>query len=196
MRLVLVRHGATMDVYGQHTGLTDIPLTPDGIAQAERAARLVRILMGDNFESATLYSSPLGRAVVTAGVIFGEDRQPVLTDDLLEFDYGDYEGLTPAEVRALKPGWDIWRDGCPNGETCQQVGDHVDRFLDRIDADETTIAVAHGHVIRILAARAVGLAPEQGRIFTLDTATVSVIEDVPGKRVVKVWNLDPGLVAE
>lgn len=198
MKLILVRHGATeWSVTGQHTGTTDIPLTSEGVIQGRRAALAVAKLLGDEMESVPIFSSPLGRARITAGLVFGEDRPLRIDGDLTEYNYGRYEGLTPAQIRDIAPGWDIWRDGCPDGETCEMVGNRVDRFLLAAEAAGPTVAaVAHGHLIRILAARAVGLPPEQGQIFTLDTATVSVIEDVRGKRVLKIWNLDPRLLAE
>jgi broad specificity phosphatase PhoE len=194
MKLLIVRHGATeWSVTGQHTGMTDIPLTDAGVGQAHVAARVVRNLVGDELDTATVYTSPLQRAQVTAEIVLGKDRdQFAVSDDLREYDYGDYEGLTPEQVRELQPGWDIWADGCPGGETTQQVGDRADSFLSSIaDVDGLIVAFAHGHIIRIVAARAVGLEAVQGKIFTLGTAALSIIEDVRGKRVVKLWNLEP-----
>ncbi|GGB29188.1 phosphoglycerate mutase [Flexivirga endophytica] len=197
MKLLLVRHGETgWSVTGQHTGLTDIPLTPNGLEQATSAGNAARVVLGDEFALASAFSSPLSRARVTAESVMGADRPIGLCDELLELDYGEYEGLTPSEIRARRAGWDIWADGCPGGETVEAVGDRVDRFLAMIEDVPTVIAFAHGHVIRILAARAVGLPARCGQIFTLDTATVSLIADVRGKRVVKMWNVDPMLVAE
>ena len=197
MKLLLVRHGATeWSATGQHTGSTDIPLTPIGVAQAGLAARAVEVVVGQELAAARVYSSPMSRALVTAHRVVGDDYPIVVTSDLLEYNYGDYEGLTPAQIRGRRPGWDIWRDGCPGGEQPEEVGARADLFLDAIAANPgLTIAFAHGHIIRILAARALGLTATQGQIFTLDTATLSLIEDVRGKRVIKLWNLDPRWVS-
>jgi broad specificity phosphatase PhoE len=197
MKLLLVRHGATAwSATGQHTGSTDIPLTPLGIAQAGLAARAVEIVIGPELAAATVYSSPMSRALVTAYRVVGDEHPVVVTTDLLEYNYGEYEGLTPTQIRDRRPGWDIWRDGCPGGEQPEDVGARADLFLDAIAANQgLTIAFAHGHIIRILAARALGLTASQGQIFTLDTATLSLIEDVRGKRVIKLWNLDPQWIA-
>jgi broad specificity phosphatase PhoE len=193
MRLVLVRHGATdWSVTGQHTGVTDLPLTDLGLAQADSAAQAVRVIAGADLSSAVVYSSPMSRALVTAHRVVGGSYRVNVTDDLREYDYGDYEGRTPSEIRERRPGWDIWTDGCPGGEQPEDVGERADHFLAMVAAVPTLcIAFAHGHIIRIIAARAVGLPANRGQIFTLDTATVSLIADVRGKRVIKLWNLDP-----
>lgn len=180
---------------GQHTGKSDIPLTPLGLDQAELAKIAALRVLGEELEAANVYSSPLSRALVTARCVVG-DREIEISDHLLEFNYGDYEGLTPSQVRDKRPGWDIWRDGCPNGETPELVGKRADSFLALLDQKSVNVAFAHGHIIRILAARAVGLEARQGRIFTLDTATVSLIEDVRGIRVIKLWNLDPTILGD
>ena len=197
MQLLLVRHGETAwSVTGQHTGLTDIPLTANGYEQAAGAANAARLLLGDEFARASVFSSPLSRARITGESVVGPGRRIQVCEELLELDYGEYEGLTPAEIRHERPGWDIWTDGCPGGETVEAVGDRVDRFLQKIEDAPTNIAFAHGHVIRILAARAVGLPARSGQAFTLDTATVSLIADVRGKRVIKMWNVDPRLLSD
>lgn len=194
MKLVLIRHGATAwSVSGQHTGRTDLALLPEGVEQATRAVGNVRSVLGSDWETATVISSPLQRAHTTAGLIFGADR--VSTDDnLQEMHYGDYEGLTTPEIRANRPSWDLWRDGCPNGESTEQVGVRCDAFLAAhvpsvIGAPGTIAVVAHAHLLRILAARVLGLSASQGRLFTLHTAATSVIEDVRGNRCVSLWNL-------
>lgn len=193
MKLLLVRHGATeWSVTGQHTGLTDLPLTSLGHEQIACAARAVRKLHADELPDASLFSSPLQRARDTAAAISAGQLACVESDDLLECNYGDFEGLTPAQIQAIRPGWDIWRDGCPNGESMPEVGARVDAFLTRVETlDGLVIAVAHGHVLRVVAARAVGLDAQQAHVFTLDTATLSLVEDVRGKRVIRRWNLDP-----
>jgi len=197
MKLLLVRHGATeWSATGQHTGITDIPLTELGLRQAHQAGRGVARLAGDTLSVATIYTSPLQRAMLTAQIVTDRPREDfVITTDLLEYNYGDYEGLTPEEIRGLRPGWDIWRDGCPGGETTVEVGARAKAFLGTIEKhNELVVAFAHGHIIRILAACAVGLEPALGQIFTLNTATLSIIEDVRGKRVIKLWNFDPHLI--
>ena len=191
MQLFLMRHGETeWSRTGQHTGTTDLALLADGLAQAEAlAAVLARRL--DGRPLAAVYASPLKRARQTAAIAL--PGQPVELDaDLREFDYGDYESLTTAEIRGRAPGWNIWRDGCPNGETTPEVGRRADRFLERCARIDGQIAVfSHGHMLRILGARALSLAPEQGRLFALDTASLSIIEDLRGVPVVALWNLTP-----
>jgi broad specificity phosphatase PhoE len=194
LKLVLIRHGATAwSVSGQHTGRTDLALLPEGIEQATRAVANVRAVLGSEWETAKVMSSPLQRAHTTAGLIFGADRVSV-DENLLEMHYGDYEGLTSAEIRANRPGWDLWRDGNPNGETTDQVGARCDAFLaahvpSAIGSVGTIAVVAHAHLLRILAARTLALPAAQGRLFTLHTAATSVIEDVRGNRCVSLWNL-------
>jgi probable phosphoglycerate mutase len=196
MKLVLVRHGATeWSATGQHTGRTDIPLTGAGIEQAKLAKRGLEALMGAEFSEALVFSSPLSRAFDTARLVMGDQRHITVSEDLREFDYGDYEGMTPAAIRELRPDWDIWEDGCPSGEDVESVGRRADSFLQAIDrADSVNVAFAHGHIIRILGARAVGLHAVQARIFTLNTAAISIVNDVRGIRVVELWNLDPAVL--
>lgn len=194
MKLVLIRHGATAwSISGQHTGRSDIALLPEGIDQATRAIPNVRAVLGSDWETATVISSPLQRAHKTAKIIFGTDRVAV-DDNLLEMHYGDYDGLTSVEIRADRPNWDLWRDGSPNGETIDQVSARCDAFLAAhvpavVGTPGTVAVVAHAHLLRILAARALQLPGTQGRLFTLDTAALSVIEDVRGNRCVSLWNL-------
>lgn len=193
--LLLVRHGATRwSVTGQHTGRTDLPLTGLGREQARHAAAAVRRIAGDRIGQARVWTSPLRRAVETARLVAG-GADPRRCDDLMEYDYGDFEGLTTVQIRERHPGWDIWDDGCPGGEDADRVGARADRFLASIAGSPgPVIAVAHGHLIRILAARALGLPPRQGRLFTLDTAAVSLLETVDGRRAVRLWNVDPALI--
>jgi len=193
MELVLVRHGETeWSRTGQHTGSTDLELLEHGRAQARGIAPVLAKIVGDR--PAVIYSSPMKRAVVTAALAFPQG-QAQACDLIREYDYGDYEGLTSKEIWARVPGWDIWRDGCPNGEQPDDVGVRADRFLaDCAAHDAPVIAVSHGHMSRILAARALGLAASDGRLFTLDTASVSVIKDVRGKRAVALWNVVSDLI--
>jgi probable phosphoglycerate mutase len=192
VRLILVRHGATAwSRSGQHTGRTDLPLIPAGIEEARDAAPVLRVVLeGLGAESHRVVSSPLGRALKTAELMLpGEPIEVV--DELAEFDYGRYEGLTKEQIRAERPGWDIWRDGCPGGETVDDVGRRADRFLDGIDANSTVVAFSHGHTLRIVAARALGLPAAEGHRFIADTASVSVLETSDGEVAVRLWNRTP-----
>jgi probable phosphoglycerate mutase len=146
-----------------------------------------RLLDGRPFTA--VYTSPLKRARDTAALALGDGIDPVVCEELREYQYGDLEGLTPTEIREQIPGWDIWRDGCPNGESTEQVGDRADAFLERCtDVSEPVAAFSHGHMIRILGARALGLPASSGQIFTLSTAAVCVIKDYHGKRCIAAWN--------
>lgn len=192
MHLILVRHGETKwSRTGQHTGTTDIDLLPEGHRQAESIPPLVaRLLQGR--KPTAVYTSPLKRAVDTARLAWPASEAEIC-EHLRECDYGNFEGLSPAEIRALRPDWDFWRDGCENGENAAAVGARADRFLSTCaEVDQPVIAFSHGHMIRIMAARAVGLQPEQAAIFTLATASVSLIQDIRGKRAIAAWNLTAG----
>lgn len=191
MRLFLVRHAATQwSVTGQHTGTTDLPLTTEGLAQLGPLARELRQLMVDPLERAVAISSPRARAVVTARTVMGESHDVRVDNNLVEFDYGDYEGLTTEQIRQRRPGWDLWRDGCPHGETAEEAGRRADAFLDSLDdGPELVVAFAHAHISRIIAARAIGLDARCGEVFSLDPAAVSLINDVRGRRVIQHWNV-------
>jgi len=191
--LVLVRHGETeWSKSGQHTGRTDIPLTDNGIEQAKRAGRY----LADRTFALAL-SSPLQRARDTAALV-GVD--PDLDEDLLEWDYGAYEGLTTPQIKVLRHGpWDLWTDGVPAGDTpgenAAEVRVRVERILDRarpVLADgQDAIVVAHGHVLRALGAAWIRLAPQDGAVLKLGTASVSVLGYEHGRPVVDTWNLQP-----
>jgi broad specificity phosphatase PhoE len=133
-------------------------------------------------------SSPLGRALETCRLAgLGDDVD--VTDDLLEWDYGEYEGITTATIREGRPDWYLWRDGCPGGETAADVGRRVDRAIDAIAGVEGAVALfAHGHVLRVLSARWLGLEPEGGAFFKLDTGTLSVLGYERETRVITRWN--------
>lgn len=185
-RLWLVRHGETEWArLGRHTGRTDIPLTDLGRAQAEA---LVTRLAGHTFT--LVLSSPLSRALHTARLAgFGE--QVETTDDLLEWDYGDDEGRTTADIRTERPGWTIWHDGPAGGETARQVGARVDRVIARIRADAAggdALVFAHGHVLRALAARWLGIPVNRGQLFALSTATLSILGWEREQPVIERWN--------
>lgn len=186
--IALVRHGETAwSRAGRHTGRTDIPLTDAGRDQARAAAGPVAGLA-----PARVRVSPLGRARETCDLL-GLAVDPVVDPDLVEWDYGDYEGVTTAEIRATVPGWTVWSAPCPGGETAEQVAARVDRVIAACRAEPgLTLVVAHGHVLRVLAARWLGLGPAGGSLFRLDTATVSVLGWERENPVVLSWNVRAG----
>jgi broad specificity phosphatase PhoE len=182
--LWLVRHGETeWAVLGRHTGRTDIPLTELGRAQATAVARR---LAGRNF--ALVSSSPLSRALDTARLAgFGDVVET--NDDLLEWDYGADEGLTTPEIRVDRPGWTVWNDGPRGGESADDVGARVDRVIARVRRlDGDALVFAHGHVLRVLAARWLGQTPADGRHYALSTATVSELGWERETPVIERWN--------
>ena len=181
-QLWVVRHGETeWSQSGQHTGRTDIPLTEVG---REQARALAARLAGHPF--ALVLTSPSSRAAETARLA-GFAAEP--SDDLLEWDYGAYEGRTSDEIRRDNPGWTIWDGGTPGGETLEQVAARVDHAIARCRAaDGDALVFAHGHVLRVLAARWVGLPPRDGRLFGLAAATVGVLGYEHDAPVVVTWN--------
>jgi probable phosphoglycerate mutase len=184
MEIVLARHGETeWSRDGRHTGRTDIPLTEEGRSQARVLGGALR-----EWSFGRVLSSPLGRAVDTCRLAgLGEAMET--TDDLLEWDYGEYEGVSTPEIRERRPDWYLWRDGCPGGEQPEDVGRRVDRVIAEIaDSAEDVALFAHGHVLRVLAACWLGLGPEAGALLALDTATLSVLGYERETRVVRRWN--------
>jgi broad specificity phosphatase PhoE len=182
----LVRHGETeWSASGKHTSRTDVELTPEG----ERAARaLGERLSGREF--ALVLSSPMRRARDTADLAGFAGRYEV-DDDLKEFDYGDYEGLTTPEIREQRPGWYLWSDGNPGGERADQVGGRVDRVIERALAalpDGDVAMFAHGHLLRTLGARWIGLGAECGGLLGLDTAALCELGFERDVRVIWLWN--------
>ena len=180
----LVRHGQTaLSLSGQHSGATDLPLTPDGRAAAKRLAPR---LAGTDF--ALVLSSPLERARSTCELA-GLGGHMRVDPDLAEWNYGAYEGLTPDEIHRTAPEWMIFSDGCPSGESPDQVGARVDRVIARVQAAGGPVALfAHGHVFRVFVARWIGLPPTHGRHFLLDTSTLSVLGYYRGDPAVRWWN--------
>ena len=190
MRLiVLVRHGETeWTLTGQHTGTTDIPLTEHGKEQAE----LLRTwLAGCTFER--VLTSPLQRAAETCRLAgLGDQAEP--HPELVEWDYGEYEGLTTPQIRERVPGWSLWRDGCPGGETAEEVAARVDPLIAELrDLEGDAVLFAHGHVLRVLTARWLGLGPEVGALLALSPATVSVLGWERETAVIRVWNARGGV---
>jgi broad specificity phosphatase PhoE len=184
-QVVLVRHGETeWSRELRHTGRTDVPLTERGREQAERVGAALR---GRTF--ALVLTSPLQRATETCRLAgFGEIAQP--RDDLREWDYGDYEGRMTEEIRKEAPDWTVWTGGVPNGETVEQVGARADRVIEEIrTVDGDVLVFSHGHLLRILAARWLGLEPGAGRLFALDAATLNTLGYERETAVIREWNL-------
>jgi probable phosphoglycerate mutase len=183
--IYLVRHGETeWSRDGRHTGRTDIPLTDKGREQG-RALRVV--LASHSF--ARVLTSPLARAVETCRLA-GLGDSAETTDGLLEWDYGDYEGLTSPQIRERRSDWSLWRDGCPGGEAPADVGARVDRVLESLhDLDGDAVLFAHGHVLRVLAARWLGLEPAIGSKLALSVATLSLLGfEHEVEHVIRRWN--------
>lgn len=182
----LFRHGQTAwSVSGQHTGRTDLPLTEAGKQQAEA---LGRYLAGRKFD--LVLSSPLARAAETCRLAgYGDAARFV--DELMEWDYGEYEGLRPADILEKRPGWTIWNDGVPGGEAVEQVGDRARKVVALTKTVDGDVAVfSHSHLLRILAACWLGLPPNAGRYFDLNTASVSVLGYSGDAPVIRRWNQD------
>lgn len=193
-QLVLLRHGETeWSLNGRHTGVTDIPLTEEG----ERRARAVGPVLAErNF--GLVLSSPRRRALQTAALAGYEGRIEI-DEDLVEFDYGAYEGLTTPQIQDRHPGWDLWRDGAPPGETpgetAAQVRVRVERVIARaervMDDGADVLCVAHGHVLRALAAAWIHLPPDGGARLVLSTAGLGAMGYEHGNRAIDLWNVVP-----
>jgi len=183
--IVLVRHGETeWSRSGRHTSVTDLPLTEHGRTQA---AALGRNLAGRSFT--LVMASPRRRARETAALVLPE-AHVVVRQELAEWNYGEYEGLTSEEIHAQNPTWDLWREGCPGGESPTDVAARADLLLAFADGHEgDAVCFAHAHILRVIAARWLGLGPEAGGLFLLDTATVSVLGHERQRRVVQRWNM-------
>jgi probable phosphoglycerate mutase len=182
--VVLVRHGQTAwSLEGRHTGRTDIPLSDEG----RRAAAALRPQLAQGAFGLVL-TSPLQRARDTAELAgFGAVAES--DDDLREWDYGDYEGRTTAAIRAERPGWSLWSDGVPNGEDIAAVARRADRVVARLRAAQGNVVVfAHAHLLRVLAARWIDLAPEHGARFGLDPARLSMLGYEREVAVIREWN--------
>jgi probable phosphoglycerate mutase len=185
--VVLVRHGETeWSRDGRHTGRTDIALTDRGRALARRLAAELQ-----NWSFSLVLTSPLKRAEETARLAgFGDQAQA--RPDLMEWNYGRYEGQTSAQIKAARPDWSLWRDGCPDGENAADVGHRVDRVIDELRrAGGDALLFAHGHVLRVLAARWLGQPPADGRLYALDTAALSILGYEHDDSVIRRWNQPP-----
>jgi len=195
--LILLRHGETeWSRAGRHTGRTDIPLTPRG---EQAAAALAPLLAGRDYTA--VLTSPARRAVRTAELALGPAASAARPDqDLWEWDYGGYEGMTTQQIQQRHPGWYLWRDGVAGGEdhpgeTIGQVGERTDRVLARVRPplrEGDVVLVAHGHVLRVLTARWLELPPADGKLFRLDTGTMSTLGAEHDEPVISAWNVAPG----
>ena len=180
--LWLVRHGATeWSSNGRHTSTTDLPLLPEG----EEAAEGLRSRLAEQ-EFALVLASPRQRARRTAELAGFPDAE--VDDDLVEWDYGDYEGITTPEIRETDPGWSVWTHPTPGGEAAEQVAERLDRVVERARTVDRVLVFSHGHALRALAARWLGQPVELGRFLYLDTATTSVLGLDRGTPVVIRWN--------
>jgi broad specificity phosphatase PhoE len=170
-QLYLMRHGETAwSLSGQHTGQTDISLTEQGEQDARKLPERLHA-----FKFSRVFTSPLQRARRTCELA-GVGELAEIEPDLVEWDYGDYEGQRPEDIRAARPGWNVFRDGCPGGESPAQVSERADRLITRLRTLEGNIALfSHGHFGRVLSARWIGLQIAQAQHFLLDTASVSIL---------------------
>ena len=179
-----IRHGETpWSLSRQHTGFTDVPLSESG---RRMAGRLQPLLAKEKFSRVLV--SPLQRTRQTCSLA-GLGAEAVIEPDLREWNYGEYEGLTPQQIHGMRPGWMIFRDGCPGGESPEEIAVRVDRVIDRVRGCDGDVALfSHGHLLRVLAARWIGLSASGGQHFLLGAGTLCVLgyyRDVPA---VKVWN--------
>lgn len=184
-RIILVRHAETeWSKAGRHTGRSDVPLDPDGVA----AARELRDRLA-GLEPAYVLTSPLERARMTCELA-GFGGRAVAEDDLMEWDYGRYEGLTTADIRVERPGWNAFLHGCPGGESARDVGRRVDRVISSLVAfgGQPIVVFSHAHLLRVLAVRWIGQAAEDGRHLVLDTCSVSSLGYEREERAITSWN--------
>ena len=183
-KVYLLRHGETeWSLNGRHTGVTDVPLTENG----RIAARLLQPILAKEAFALAL-TSPLSRARETCALA-GLGKQANVEPDLIEWNYGEYEGLTTEQIRLTRPDWSVFRYGCPGGETPDQIGARADRVLTKVRASEGDVALfAHGHILRVLAARWINLSPGYGEHFLLDTATLNVLGYYRESPAFKIWN--------
>lgn len=182
--LLLARHGETeWSLNGRHTGTTDLPLTDNG---RRRARNLAARLEGRDF--ALVLTSPLRRALETCELAGLRDRAQI-RDDLREWDYGDYEGLTTPQIHERVPDWSLWTDGCPNGEQAADVGARADRVIAEARAAEgDVIFFGHGHMLRVVGARWTGLPPEDGGLLGLGTGALCTLGYEHDAPIIVRWN--------
>ena len=184
--IYLARHGETpWSLSGQHTGLTDLPLTERGECNARRLGERLK-----GMEFAGVFSSPLQRARRTCELA-GFGARAKVDPDLVEWDYGEYEGLRTADIRAKRPDWELFRDGFPGGESFEEIGARADRVVNRVrSVDGAVLLFSSGHFLRVLAARWLGLEPQGARYFLLNTASLSTLtyEHDPSEPGIGLWN--------
>ena len=190
LSLYFIRHGETAwSLTGQHTGRTDLPLTPHGEQMARDLAPVLR-----SVSFSAVLTSPRLRARETCALA-GFGAAAVNEPDLAEWDYGDYEGMRTAEIHHLHPDWDVWRDGCPGGEMPSEASDRADRLIERLGAlTGNVLLFSHGQFGRALAARWIGLQVFEGRHFAIDPASIGILgfeTDHPQRRVISLWNAAP-----
>jgi len=190
LRLFFMRHGETeWSLTGQHSGRADIPLTQNGEDEARQLGNRIRI-----FPFEHVLTSPLQRARRTCELA-GLSRDAKVDADLIEWDNGDYEGRTPADIVATRPGWNLFRDGCPNGEMPEEISARADRLIQRLTKLDGNVALfSHSHLGRILAARWIGLSVEQAQPLLLNTASLSILcyeHDRPDQPAIELWNSAP-----
>jgi len=190
--LILIRHGETAwSLSGQHTSRTDLPLTDEGRIRARALGQILKGMFPRGF--ALVLASPMRRAIETCHLA---GYQPEIEDNLHEWDYGSYEGLTSDDIQKSAPGWTIWTGAVPGGETAEQVGARADRVIQRClpvlhsagPGEGNAALFSHGHMLRVLAARWLELAPDDGRLLGLDTASVSALGWEHTTRVIRFWN--------
>jgi broad specificity phosphatase PhoE len=187
--LFLIRHGETeWSRSGQHTSRTDLPLTERGRVRAKALGEILEGMVPSGF--ALVLSSPMRRAIDTCHLA---GYQPEIEDNLREWDYGSYEGLTSGDIQKTAPGWTIWTGAVPGGESVAQVGARADRVIHRclaasIELGGNVALFSHGHMLRVLAARWLDLAPDAGRLLGLDTASISALGWEHTTRVIRFWN--------
>ena len=180
----VIRHGETeWSLSGQHTGTTDLPLTENG----RKLAKLLQPMLANHSIDRVL-TSPLQRARETCQLAgFGEKAE--VDTNLVEWNYGEYEGITTKQIHDKRPGWVIFTDGCPGGETPEEVGARADRIITKARTTRGNVALfAHGHILRVLVARWLGLPASGGRYFLLHTGTLNVLSYYRGIPAVKIWN--------
>lgn len=179
-QLYLCRHGETdWTISGQHTGTTDVKLTEKGSAQAKLLKKRLERVPFD-----AVFTSPLSRAKDTC-----DDPKAIIDPNLVEWNYGDYEGITSKEIQEKNPGWNLFKDGAPNGESIADVGKRADAFLKKArEYEGNVLAFSHGHFIRVIAARYLGLDASQGKIFLLSVAALCILGTDHKNPAIALWN--------
>ncbi|MFD6437418.1 histidine phosphatase family protein [Streptomyces venezuelae] len=188
-RILLARHGQTeWSLSGKHTGRTDIPLLEEGRRGAKLLGERLHRAPYDGLPDVEVRTSPLSRARETCEIAGFGDRATAW-DALMEFDYGAYDGMTPADIQAVRPGWFIWRDGVPEGETLAQVSARADEVVEWArSADRDVLVFAHGHILRVIGARWLGYGIEFAARIRLNPTSLSVLGWAYGEPAIEAWN--------